>query len=648
MATFFEQQSIARKKTARLIFLFLLAVIGLILGVYMIIAALVVYMEADQNTVITGDMFIQPDLFLLIAGLMTVLIFLISLSKTSSLKAAGGKAIAESLGGRLVDPANRSRKYAKLLDVVEEMAIASGTSVPPVYVLENEDGINAFAAGFRPDDAVIGVTRGAVENLNRDELQAVIAHEFSHILNGDMGLNLKLIGYLAGIFSLTVIGRVILYSARGGRKNAGPILMAGFGLMILGFIGVLIGRMIKAAVSRQREYLADASSIQFTRNPAGIYSALDKIGGRGSRIQSAQAEEASHMFFSNGLKSFSGSLLATHPPIEKRLEAIKANAPEGILKEWIQHADKSVADKKIFEEELQKRKSSTDSSQDKSLEGIYGAAAAAGTAMEAMGIIDDDHIAFARRIIDEIPEAVREAAHEAYGARAVVYCLLFDRTNTEIRNTQIGLLKANADPDVFKLVLDFMKPVGGLPYYCRLPLIEMTIPALTELADEQYRVFKANVMALIEADREFDVSEWTMLRILKNHLVGHFENRQAPAEKLALNRKAAHKEAAAALSVLASFTCSGTDIQNAYKSGLAAAGLGDIPLNTEAGIGDFDRALTVLEGLKPLEKEKFLKACGAVIGFDNEINEVEAEVFQVIGDTLDSPVPPIMPGQKLA
>src|SRR5262249_2273093 len=191
----------------------------------------------------------------------------------------------------------------KLLNVVEEMSIASGVPMPEVYLMPDEKGINAFAAGTAPDNAVIGVTEGCVRHLKRDELQGVIGHEFSHILNGDMRLNMRLIGVVFGLLCIMLVGRVMLDAfIRGGsprsssarNANPPPIFLLAIGLIVIGWPGAFFGRLIQAAVSRQREFLADASAVQFTRNPLGLAGALKKIGGLayGSRLDSAHAAEA--------------------------------------------------------------------------------------------------------------------------------------------------------------------------------------------------------------------------------------------------------------------------------------------------------------------------------------------------------------------
>ena len=242
---------------------------------------------------------------------------------------AGGTVVAERLGGRRVFPNTIDPAERRLLNVVEEMALASGVPVPPVFLLSEEQGINAFAAGYSPSDAVVGVTRGCAEQLTRDELQGVVAHEFSHILNGDMRLNMRLIGVLHGILLMGLIGRELLrLGAFGGggalaTKTTAPphLLVIGLAFMIIGFLGLFIGNLIKAAVSRQREYLADASAVQFTRNPEGIAGALKRIGAAvfGSKLATPRAAEASHMYFAEGISS----LFATHPPLNDRIARIE-------------------------------------------------------------------------------------------------------------------------------------------------------------------------------------------------------------------------------------------------------------------------------------------------------------------------------------
>ena len=315
---FFARQDKARRNTKLLVFYFALAVIFLILAVYAAVALIFtgIGVKNGESNAVSGLSQLTVFFWATLATLATISFG--SLFKTLQL-ARGGSAVAELLDGRLVNSGGREANERKLLNVVEEMAIASGVPVPQVYVMDNEPGINAFAAGHSSGDAAISVTRGCMTLLSRDELQGVVGHEFSHILNGDMRLNLRLIGLIFGILCLTIIGRILIRTR--GRKNPLPLL--GIALIVIGWAGVFFGRLIQAAVSRQRETLADASSVQFTRNPAGLAGALKKIGGlaEGSRLNSPHAEEASHLFFANGM-SDSVFSFATHPPLVERIRAL--------------------------------------------------------------------------------------------------------------------------------------------------------------------------------------------------------------------------------------------------------------------------------------------------------------------------------------
>ncbi len=359
---FFQSQDAARKKTKFLVVYFVVAVIGIIIAIYSLLFPVLKYGEQkgrqggsvyDTRPIqqLRRPGFFQPDWFLMVAAGVSGVILLGSGYKTLLLS-CGGDAVARSIGGRRVDPNTGDADERKLINVIEEMAIASGIPVPEVYVMDEEPGINAFAAGKTFSDAAIGVSRGAMKLLNRDELQGVIAHEFSHILNGDMKLNLRLIGVLHGILVLAIIGRVILrsaaYSGRSSRddRGAGAIFMIlGLGLLVIGYIGVFFGHLIKSAVSRQREFLADASAVQFTRNPDGIGGALKKIGGLsyGSQLLSAHAEEVSHMTFGNSLPSGFMQSLATHPPLADRIKAIDGNWDGKFIKPGMAQVSSSMS-----------------------------------------------------------------------------------------------------------------------------------------------------------------------------------------------------------------------------------------------------------------------------------------------------------------
>lgn len=322
---FFAAQDTARSRSRRLVALFFASVAGIILAIYL---AIMVLMFAGADAASLWD----PEIFAWTAALTVLVVGAASLVKISSLRAGGGS-VARSVGGRLVDPLTQIPDERRLVNIIEEISIAAGIPVPEIYVLDDEGGINAFAAGFSPADAAVAVTRGCMTKLNRDELQGVIAHEFSHILNGDMRLNSQLIGLVFGLLALTVIGqtlmRVAFYSG-GGRRRDGKegaavvlaIVLLGVILCIAGWVGVLFGRLLQSAVSRQREFLADASAVQLTRHPEGLAGALRKIGREGSRVTNPHSQDVAHLFFANGLRMSWWGLFGTHPPLEARIRAI--------------------------------------------------------------------------------------------------------------------------------------------------------------------------------------------------------------------------------------------------------------------------------------------------------------------------------------
>ncbi|MFC6978654.1 M48 family metallopeptidase [Microbulbifer taiwanensis] len=328
---FFEYQDRARRKTGLLVGLFALAVV-LLIAITTLLAALLLAWSRGQafslSAIVsnTGGQLLGWDTVATIAFSIAAVIALGSLYKLRQL-AAGGRAVAESLGGRKINIAPQSDAEKRALNVVEEMAIASGTPVPDVYLIE-DDAINAFAAGYKPTDAVIGLTRGSIEKLNRDELQGVVAHEFSHIFNGDMRLNIRIVGLLNGILIIGMLGYWLLRGSHfsSGRDNRGRAALFGIGagLMVIGYTGTFFGNLIKSAVSRQREFLADASAVQFTRSNSGIAGALKKIGGYsgGSQLASSNAAEFSHMYFASGLKKSFANLFATHPPLADRISRL--------------------------------------------------------------------------------------------------------------------------------------------------------------------------------------------------------------------------------------------------------------------------------------------------------------------------------------
>ena len=537
MATdFFQQQDAARRGTTRLVVLFGLAVVAIIVSIELLLAATMGYLGRNPATgAVEWATVTDPQL--VVVSILGTLIIVGggSLYKLAELR-AGGRVVAEHLGGRLLTAGAADPIEQRLLNVVEEMAIASGTPTPPVYLMDQEEGINAFAAGYSPSDAVIGVTRGTATWLDRDELQGVIAHEFSHILNGDMRLNLRLMGLLHGILIIGILGYFILRMSffTGGQrrtrdgKNGLPIMALGAGLAVIGFAGTFFGNLIKAAVSRQREYLADASAVQFTRQPDGLAGALRKIGGfaKGSAIQNPNAPEASHMFFGRATSGFS-ALFATHPPLEERIRRIDPSW-DGAFPEGTPVTDAGVAPPRAqvpgaagFAGGLAGGASAAP--------GLAGAVASIGQPSQA-------HIRYAARLIESLPAALVAAAREPYGSRAVVYALLLDRKGGT-RRRQLAQLEAAADHGVFEETLRVARLVEPLNAKMRLPLLEIALPALHALSPTQRALFLRNIVGLVEGDDTIDLFEWSLHRILRHDLDAPGRQRPTGAGPLPVCRR---------------------------------------------------------------------------------------------------------------
>ena len=634
---FFESQDRVRKNTVQLVFLFVLAVGTLIIMTNLLVMVVFGFLNSEQLA--SGGTLVQQmdwQTFVAVSIGVGIVVLVGSLYKIMALS-AGGKAVAEALGGQLIPQDTRDLNQRKLLNVVEEMAIASGTPAPPVYLLADEQGINAFAAGFSPRDAVIGVTRGTIEHLSRDQLQGVIAHEFSHIFNGDMRLNIRLMGVLNGILIIGIIGYYILYSAsysrrgRGSDKGGGGILALAIGLMVIGFAGTFFGGLIKAAVSRQREYLADASAVQFTRNPDGIAGALKRIGGLefGSKVEAPGAPEVSHAFFAQGISGFVQSLSATHPPLAKRILRIDPH--------WDGEFD--TTDKADLPAE---KKETAKTGVAKKVAAVVAGAAVL-TAIDQIGNPKQETINYARSLLSDLPTAIKDAAREPYGARAVIYSLVLD-TGKEVRAKQLRQLQDHADPDVYVLTLTLMPEMDELDIKFRLPLIDIAIPALKQLSLNQYKAFRSNLIALIEMDSRVDLLEWSLQKILFNHLDGQFFNLTHVKARYSHPRQV-KKEIEMILSVMAyAGHHQQSDVEKAFHAATATLELSGLVLLTknEISLSGLDRSLKKLAKLKPLLKPRTLKACAASIMHDQKVLAVEVELLRAFSDVLDCPMPPVI------
>lgn len=641
---FFESQDAARRRTGRLVLLFALAVVSIIVSVYAVVSAALVFATKEAPSW-------NPPLFLAVVMATVLVVGLGSLYKIAQLR-GGGRVIAEALGGRLIPRNTGDLQQRKILNVVEEMAIASGTPVPPVYLMSEEKGINAFAAGYTPNDAVIGVTQGCIEQLSRSELQGVIAHEFSHIFNGDMRLNIRLIGVLNGILIIGIIGyfilRSIAYSGSGRSRGKGKegvavvaILGIGAGLAAVGFLGTVFGNLIKAAVSRQREYLADASAVQFTRDPDSIGSALKRIGGfkHGAGIRSPNAAEASHMFFAKALTSGLTSMFATHPRLADRIRRIDPRWDGTYL------LPRAVEDPKPAQ------------GRDRTVAGIDVAEVITGAAILAEGSTSVSrigrpsvaHVKHAGNLIRGLPAPVVAAAREPYGARAVIYALLLNR-ESDVRRIQLQHLSEHADEGVTRLVRELLPSMESVATEARLPLVDLTTAALRELTASQYARFRAVVTALTEADKLLSLFEWVLHRMILHHLEPQFGKVDTAAVKHD-DLRTLERQCAVLLSALShSGHLDPASSLAAFEKGRARLQLPGLNLLDErhSGLRELDSALTDLGGASFRLKRDLLEAGVACVSADKQVTVMEGELLRGIAAALGCPMPPLLPGQRIS
>jgi len=635
---FFEAQDNARRKTWQLIALFTGAVISLILLTNLLVAAVMFYSTTTgmaSPAPFSERLVALPTRTWVMISLGVVgMVSVACLYKYLSLR-GGGRAIAEMLGGSLLTRDVASGNASRLLNIVEEMAIASGIPVPPVYLIP-ETSINAFAAGLSADDAVIGINQGTIDHLKRDELQGVVAHEFSHIVNGDTRINLRLIAALHGIIFLSMIGHTILRGFRygGSRRSNGnsgvPIIALGAGLLVIGYAGTFFGNLIKAAVSRQREYLADAAAVQFTRNPHGIADALKKIGGlsQGSRMTVAAADEASHMFFGQVHPLFLNSIMATHPPLPKRIRAIEPSWDGGFIDVDATGTVDTGGPDTVS-----------------AFSAVSGSAAVTAAAPERLvaevGTLSTAGLAAAQKLIADTDNRLREAAHDSWGARGLIYAMLLAQ-DAEVRAGQQDLLAQQAEPGVPEYTRQLADAVDQLDAARRLTLTEMAMPALKSLSQQQYQRFVSNCIALIKSDRRISLFEWVLHRVLLKELRPHFEGPSRVRVRHGSLRSVAG-ETGTLLSTIAR-TGHPQDPSAARQAFDAGSAMLDIPVQfsdqPDTNFQDLNAALAELRRLKPLLKPKLLKACAATALADDSIVSNEAALLHGIAAALDCPLPP--------
>jgi len=641
---FFASQDRARQVSRRLVAAYIVATILIVAGVTTIVGFALFEFGASRLGYTPREfMAQQAGLLVGTAVLTTIFILGASAFKTSQLAAGGGR-VAMDMGGTLVPADVQDPLRRRLRNVVEEMAIASGVPVPEIYVLEQEDGINAFAAGYSPSDAAVAVTRGALEILDRDELQGVVAHEFSHILNGDMRLNIRLMGVLFGIMALGLIGRLIVRGGYHGgiissRRDRGApvILVIGIGLVVLGAIGVFFARLIKASVSRQREYLADASAVQFTRQNLGIANALKKIGGysAGSAIVASDPEEVSHMLFGSGSKLV--GLFATHPPLVSRIQALDPSFRE---------ADFPPVDRRQYRPVTDGDGSSAGPAAG------FAAAVAGGTAgitaesiSRSVGDPGNEHVDYARQLRATMPESLDSAARSPEFAYLLAIALVIDRSGNSVER-QFALLREQLGAERARVVRHYYDDLIASGTEHRLPLLEVSFPALRRRPARELDYLVALTTRLIEIDGQVDLYEYCFNRILTSQLASAAH----PAglrSSTRVRRKDLRRAALQLLRVLANY---GHDDEGARNAAFAAgkAQLGswaedqDFEPSESLGVAALDRSLDTLAALNYRGKESLLRAISETAAHDGVLRIAEAQLIRAVCAALQYPLPPVL------
>jgi Zn-dependent protease with chaperone function len=640
---FFEQQDLARKKTRYLIFLLAMAVISLIAITTLFVAALFFFNLEQQSEnpqpVILGILnSISPKMLGLISLVVITVILCGSLYKFFQIK-SGGRNVAEALGGRLLSGETKIFAERKVLNVVEEMAIAAGTPVPPVYVID-DDSVNAFAAGHSSRDAVIGITRGAIELLNREELQGVIAHEFSHVFHGDMKLNMRLIAILHGILLLGLIGQFLVrngFYARGrsGKDNGrGAIIALGVGLLVIGYAGTFFGNLIKAAVSRQREFLADASSVQYTRNPGGIGNALKKLGGHSSssQLSSPNAAEFSHLYFADGMSHFL-SLMATHPKLEERIKRIEPYWNGEFI--YSSAAETQKTEMQQATSQLSNPSTNSDSSPAHiSPQAAMGVIAA----LNQIGQPSADHLAYAQQTLNRLDDRLRQATHHPLQAQGVIFGLLLSK-NSEEKQHQWQLISELMNEESVQAIADITEIAAQADDSFRLALMELSLPTLKTLNQASIDLFLQLVHKIIYADNRISGMEWAINHTLRHYLL------EIPAGSQRYSLKELTTELSQLLSMLAHVSSKDMqEVQDAFNQAVGELQIVELILidKQKLTLTDVDTALEKLNQLKPLQKPQLLKALSLCVMADGKVSLREAELLRAVAAALDCPIPPII------
>ncbi|WNO60366.1 M48 family metallopeptidase [Rheinheimera sp. MMS21-TC3] len=610
-SNFFAQQDLARRNTRLLIVLFALAVLLLVT----LTNAVVLFSLGFIDTSTLDDQYGSDPLpWSIIAWISFFVIGAVSIAillKWHKLR-HGGKAVAESLGGVRLTPDSTEPLQRRLLNVVEEMALAANLPVPPVYLLP-ESGINAFAAGYSPADAVIGITQGALEQLNRDELQGVIGHEFSHVLNGDMRMNIRLIAILNGILFIGHVGYFLMRSgsassinrsrSSNNKNNGGGILALALGFIVIGYLGSFIGNLIKAAVSRQREYLADASAVQFSRNPRGIAGALKVIGSHSSKsiIRSENASENSHLFFGEAISSWL-SIFATHPPLAKRIQRLDP------------HWNGKYPTPRNKEQQI----------------------------AEANAQLAGDNSSATPQSVQEklmaaLPLLLLHSTRQSQPASALVCCLLL-QSDPEIRQAQLSLIKQIGSNELLQQVDQLCDQVEKLDLLQQVQLLQRVIPALKTLSLNEFTELNQLLKSLQQQLPQQNLSSWLTYQFIQHTVAVEFDKKQI-VRKFTRQNITELEPSILMLLALISQAAGDNDAEQAtaWQHALLSLELADTKARPNIDWSQLSAALPQFLALAPNDKQRLWQAIQAAVNADNQLTTQEQALLHALALLLEMP-----------
>jgi Zn-dependent protease with chaperone function len=641
---FFARQRHVRGTTIKLVCLFVLAVVAIIVLIDAVV--LLILREAPQETLIGWLVTATALTVLLIGGGM--------IAKTLALR-SGGSAVAASVGAVPVDPTTSDPVLRRYVNVVQEMSIASGVPMPRLFVMEQESGINAFAAGYTPADAAITVTGGALHLLNRDELQGVIGHEFSHIRNGDMRLNIRLIGLLSGILLLGLVGmRMMMFASWNGRdnrrgSNASMLLFVALAMVVLGFVGQFFASLIKAGISRQREWLADASSVQFTRQTTGLAGALKKIAGlpTGSRLRHAHdATQVSHMLFSEGGHSLA-QLFATHPPLVERIKALDPgfdpDQVRHLADQWQAHQPDGLAEDAAAGLAAPGAARPAEGTNGGTNGGPARTRVAPDQVTARVGTVSDEDLAHGGELSSQLPQELRRLAGQPSTAVDLVLALLLHR-DADLLAAQQQAITARLGPQRAAAATELAARIADLPPQLRLPLADLAAPALTGRGRTERHALLATLDELVLADRRVTLFEYCLTRLVAAQL----RDAEDPARRSRVGRTgAAEASRDAALTVLSALAAAGNDdpaaAEHAFRAGAAVVVPGAAPpYRPSVAWPALDAAWPVLDRLAPEHKQRVVRAMVVAVRDDGALTLHEAELLRTACRLLHCPLPPFV------